>query len=331
MAAGWNLKYGVITNENPSDDELWAAFNYVFSPYSSTRSYSRIALIKAMLDSLLEFQKLSPSMYKVSYKQIFSKFAENYWNLVNKYHLKQMRPDGKSEVSKIEEILQETCADNNIPNTIEYDSLSDKTKKSITNSWKDICSRNVGGALYNDTNGVLYAFDKENQTITMSLTAYTFLLRHKMEIEKLNYYAWARFLASINADEALIRVIEKLELATPRRNNLSVYSQILFEEFQQDTCFYCGKKLTDIHVDHFIPWSYVKTEKLWHLVLACPKCNTKKRDRLPNEDMLKKITQRNENLESLDNKLAVEEFDDYSEDMINKIYYYAKICGLKQM
>ena len=40
----------------------------------------------------------------VSYENLFGKFAENYWNLVTKYHLKQMLPDGKSEYSKIEQI-----------------------------------------------------------------------------------------------------------------------------------------------------------------------------------------------------------------------------------
>lgn len=49
----------------------------------------------------------------------------------------------------------------------------------------------------------------------------------KAELERLNYYSWARFLEQINDDNALIRVIDKLELSTPRRENLSVYREIL--------------------------------------------------------------------------------------------------------
>ena len=65
---------------------------------------------------------------------------------------------------------------------------------------------------------------------------------HKAELEKLNYYSWAKFLEQVNDDNSLIRVIDKLELATPRRENLSVYREILRKEFEEDTCFYCAKK-----------------------------------------------------------------------------------------
>ena len=41
--------------------------------------------------------------------EIFSKFAENYWNLVIKYDLRQMRRDGKSSYSKIETIFKQAA------------------------------------------------------------------------------------------------------------------------------------------------------------------------------------------------------------------------------
>ena len=61
----------------------------------------------------------------------------------------------------------------------------------------------------------------------------------------------------------LIKVLEKLELATPKREDLSIYRELLRREFEENTCFYCGKKLNDkAHVDHFIPWSFVKDDKI---------------------------------------------------------------------
>lgn len=105
---------------------------------------------------------------------------------------------------------------------------------------------------------------------------------------------WARFLEQVNDDNALIRVIDKLELATPKREDLSVYREILRREFEEDTCFYCGKKLQKvIHVDHFIPWSFVKDDKIWNFVLSCPTCNEKKNNRVPGKDYLIRIEDRN--------------------------------------
>lgn len=48
-----------------------------------------------------------------------------------------------------------------------------------------------------------------------------------------------------------------------------------------------------IHVDHFIPWSFIKDDQLWNFVLACPKCNESKRDKLPSEFYLERIIERN--------------------------------------
>ena len=37
------------------------------------------------------------------------------------------------------------------------------------------------------------------------------------------------------------------------------------KEFEYNNCFYCGKKLeNNVHVDHFIPWSFVMNDELWN-------------------------------------------------------------------
>lgn len=67
------------------------------------------------------------------------------------------------------------------------------------------------------------AFDLKGDGIYLSYEAYHFISKYKMEIEKLNYYSWARFLEKVNDDDALVRVLEKLDLATPKRKDLSMY------------------------------------------------------------------------------------------------------------
>ena len=62
------------------------------------------------VERLLELEKKHSPERKndlifISYETLFSKFAANYWNLIVKYNLKQMRRDGKSEISKIEQIF----------------------------------------------------------------------------------------------------------------------------------------------------------------------------------------------------------------------------------
>lgn len=47
------------------------------------------------------------------------------------------------------------------------------------------------------------------------------MFKYKSELERLNYYSWARFLEQVNDDNALIRVIDKFELAILKRADIS--------------------------------------------------------------------------------------------------------------
>lgn len=50
------------------------------------------------------------------------------------------------------------------------------------------------------------------------------------------------------------------------------------------------------HVDHFIPWSFVKNDNIWNLVLSCSECNLKKNNKIPNYKYLIKLIERNNKL-----------------------------------
>ena len=167
----------------------------------------------------------------------------------------------------------------------------------------------------------------------LSRGSYNFILRHKTEIEKLNYYSWARFLEKINDDTVTTRLLDKLELSTPRRGDLSIYRDVLINDYQKNSCFYCGKKLGNkSHVDHFIPWSYIKSDNLWNFVLACPRCNSIKKNQLMSEEYVKRINEQNTTiLESVNNSAFVEsEFRNYYPGLIEKIWKYAKLSGIKE-
>ena len=155
------------------------------------------------------------------------------------------------------------------------------------------------------------------------------MLKYKAEIEKLNYYSWAKFLEQINDDNALIRVIDKLELATPRRDDLSIYREILRREFEGDICFYCkGELKRKVHVDHFIPWSFVKDDKMWNFVLACPRCNERKNNKIPPKECLVRIESRNKKIRLLDNAIVQADFTEYNDELLERMWHYAKLSGL---
>ncbi len=90
-------------------------------------------------------------------------------------------------------------------------------------------------------------------------------------------------------------LISKIESSERHKGSLERYKLILLKHF--DTCFYCNNTLSTekqmIHVDHFIPWSYVFEHELWNLVLTCRGCNLKKHSSLPSEKFIYKLVERN--------------------------------------
>lgn len=328
--AGWDLKNGSITEYSVSEDRIWSLFNYVFSDSSRKRNTYKFGLIKSLLDNVFDGKNTNVGV-KYTFEKLFSRFAENYWNLVIKYGLRQMRKDGKSIYSKIETILMSAITENPTLALLEFETIDVNTKALIIRKVTSECKKCVVGALYEDFDGIIYSFDLKEDEITLNYCVYEFMLKYKAELERLNYYSWARFLEQINDDKVIVKVIDKLELSTPRRENLSVYREILRREFEEDTCFYCGKKLQkNMHVDHFIPWSFVKDDKIWNFVLSCPTCNAKKNNRVPNKEFLIKIENRNKKIQLIQDTVIQTEFVGYTDDLLNRMWSYAKLSGIKE-
>lgn len=329
--SGWDLQNGSITNYCPSEDYIWSLFNHVFSSSSAKANTYKFGLVKSILDNVFNGSVDGEGVF-FTYTQIFARFAENYWNLVVRYNLRQMKPNKKSPFSKVEIILKEAAGNDPLSPHLEFSSLDAAKQAQIIRKVTSECKRYVIGALYSDFDGVIYSFDLKKDGLTLSTKVYEFMLRYKSELEKLNYYAWAQFLEKVNDDSVVVHLLDKLDIATPRRNNLSVYREILRREFEENTCFYCGRKLGNkVHVDHFIPWSFVKDDKLWNFVLACPTCNIKKNDRLPGSGFLERIQERNRTIKLSGDRIVLNDFICYTDDLLEKMWHYAKLSGLKEI
>ena len=230
----------------------------------------------------------------LTFDQLFYKFTEIYWNLVLKYNLRQKAKTKNERETSLERILKEALNRQEIISDVSFEAISEELKIKICQKVKMKCKENVVGALFRDSNDTLYSFSKKGEYIKLNPLVYQFMTKHKKVLEKMNYFEWAKFLEKVNDEGTTRNLLTNLDTIT-FRNDLSYYRKILFEEFEEQTCFYCGKVLHygEIHVDHFIPWSFIKDDNLWNLVLTCPKCNLKKSDRLTPDLFVENLVQRN--------------------------------------
>lgn len=329
---GWNDNRGEIKKYIATEDEIWSLTNYFFSASCKKTSTYKFGFFKSICDSLFA-GNMTNIGYEIDFDILFSKFAECYWNLITKYKLKQMRYNGSSNISSLEKIMLDIVYKNSIIKELDFFSISNIEREMIITDVKNKCKANVVGAVYENFDGILYGFDKKENKIWLNPVAYEFLLKHKFELEKLNYYAWAKYLEKINEEEVLVKVLDKLEEATPQRNNLSIYRRILMEEFEINTCFYCGKKLNkESAVDHVIPWRLVRDDKIWNFVLSCKSCNSRKNDCVPQKDKLLQVISRNEIMvQNVTNNVVIEkQCKGYSAELMLRLWNYAKIGGYRE-
>jgi hypothetical protein len=141
-------------------------------------------------------------------------------------------------------------------------------------------------------NNIFYEYDKTS--IFVKPQALHFFNQNYSFLIKATLLEWAKFLEKINI--GLPMLISKIEGYERQRLSLEKFKYILINYF--DKCFYCNNNLSlqkqMIHVDHFIPWSYIFEDELWNLVLCCRDCNLKKHSSLPSDIFITHLVNRNE-------------------------------------
>ena len=325
MSAGASLSEGLYKTDHLSDDEMWSAFAYLFSPKAKHSASYKYGFLKAILDNLYN----TDDRLILTFDQLFSKFAEIYWNLVLKHNIRQAPAIAGGKTTKLEQALWEAKSRCPVADELPFESIPADVKDYVCRRVKIDCKENVVGALYGDLQELLYSFSKKGEYIRFNPVMYEFICKHKIVIEKMNYYEWAKYLEKINSDDVMDHLLTKID-ESAKRNNLEYYRNILFEEFE-NKCFYCGKPLTKntVHVDHFIPWSFIKDDNLWNFVLACPKCNISKNDKLASKPQLDLLIKRNEHI--LVERPDLSLMRNYQAQRLVKIYAWAAENGYKDI
>jgi 5-methylcytosine-specific restriction endonuclease McrA len=154
-------------------------------------------------------------------------------------------------------------------------------------------------------NGKGYKSSSEKYIILRN-EALTFFKKDYETLSKILVLEWAKFLEKTNFTPRLISKIELMK--DPKRSSLTKFRKVLIDMNKE--CFYCSSKLEegDIHIDHFIPWSYIYEDEIWNLVPACSRCNLIKSDALPPKACMEKIITRNKSNELTKWNSDIEEY-----------------------
>lgn len=276
-------------------------FIHIISKGKKDNTY-KFALAKFLLDYSLKLQNIEDT--KIYYDEISEAFLKYYWFQECKYKIKQDFKQSSQPV--VVTIIQSFCGTDYIPDSYDNYFKKNKFKEDLTKEIEKKCLNDVIPRFQPDEYNSLYFHNHEKadkkykipsndkKFILLQKDSILYLKNNYELLHKALILEWAKFLEKTNFTPKLIAKIE--HLGETKRNSLNKYKKILLEIDIDKKCFYCDCNLNenDIHVDHFIPWSYVYDDELWNLVLSCSTCNLKKSDYLASENSLIKIQTRNE-------------------------------------
>lgn len=325
---GWKIKEAQYIQKQLSEEDIWKLFNYVFSSKSINNTSYKFGFLKAIIECVYEVNIEG----EILLTDVFARFTRIYWNLIVKHNLKQGSNATRNGKVSINKIFDNYILENQNLIYCEYDSIDDDVKKSIEHEVYAECKKYVVGAFYGDTEGCIYSFSLKENYIKFNPIVLNFIEMYSITLLKLNYFEWISFLEKNNPLQSCYSIASKLNEAS-KRTNLTVYKNFLYYNIAEErSCFYCGKGIEygKMHVDHFIPWSFIKNDKLWNLVNSCPKCNLSKNDKLTDKYFLEKLIYRDENLALKQELLIIKDFKVYSRDRLINYYNAAEFCGFRK-
>lgn len=323
MAEGWKLNEGSVTYETVTEDQLWTVIVKTLSSKSMKTTTYKFALLRAILENIYK----TNCNLEISFTQIAQSFAKLYWNLVVRNGYSQ------GNNAQIEKELKGSQIVFNIPEGLSFESINENQQQGIIKKVENkIINRYVVGALFEDTNRIIYSFSKKEKNITLTQSSLEFLLKHQTTIFKLINYELAKFLHDKNPYISRGIVLEEIENIT-KRESLQQYQHMILKN-AGNKCFYTEKELTtttrSIAVDHFVPWSFVHTDDLWNFVLTSQSLNSKKGSKLPAEKYLEKLHQRNQIFLQTGDVHVKYEMEKYNFQLFKKLYEYAEINGFEK-
>ena len=285
----------------PKSDEqnMKAIFLSIISKSRKDNTY-KFTLGKTLLD----YCKNNPSTGQVvgiKYEYLAGEFLKHYWYQKYKFKMKQdfhtkktpmvirilVNIFGEQPPYRFKDVDQRKLAQARKEILENIFGMARQNKGMVVQRFQRI----MDGNSVRDAN-IFYDYDDDSRKIFLKPEAHEFFRRNYGLLMRALLAEWIKYLEKIN--NGLPMLAAKIDNEEAERYPLTKYRKVFLE--YSDHCFYCNNSLKSdhIHVDHFIPWSYIFDNNAWNLVLACQECNLKKSSSLPKKEFVGYLVKRDQ-------------------------------------
>lgn len=286
------------TTQTTETNDLKTVFVSILAKGKKDNTY-KFALARALIEYCRDTQY--SDSYDIPYTYFAQKFLEYYWHQECKYKIRQ---SFKTESTpKVIQAIRQIFKDRTY---VSFNHVSEKEKQQgIEQILKTVFGharlktslviprfQNISKGNSTISQNIFYEYDDNCKILRLKPNAFNFFKRNHSILSMAINFEWSKFLERINGQ--LPKLVAKIEQDELCRKSLTKYRKI-YQEYTSE-CFYCKNSLEEkhTHVDHFIPWNYIRDDQMWNLVLACNHCNCKKGASLPQEYFQNKLVKRND-------------------------------------
>ena len=276
-------------------------------PFDNTYKF---ALARALIELCGEDRGRRGDALVIPYRDLAEKFLRYYWHQEYRFHMRQDFHTRRTP--RVISALREVWGEGPQPGSFASLDPGDRDRA------RRLIQRDVFGHARTKTSFVVprfqnlrsgagtaetrafYDYDDDAQEITMRPGAPEFFRDNRVMAESLVTLEWTRYLE--RANRGLPSLVAKVEHTdAPERGQASLLKYRRAWIGRTCHCFYCRCRLERglVHVDHFIPWSYIFDDSEWNLVLACRDCNLKKGASLPQGEFRDALVHRNREYEDV--------------------------------
>ena len=200
----YRLTEGALNECALTEMQMWNAVNSILA--SKKRSTYKFAFLQSIINVSVLNETTSLQL-----PAIYENVATMYWVLLSKYPLRQIHKHARYEQSSIEKIMLDIMPE--FPD-VAFASLPDELKRKMSLAVQKICSRNVIGASYGNSDGVLFGFSNRVGKLELSSFAKSFFADNAAKISLLIELEWLLMMELLNPDifpEPLILRIQYLK------------------------------------------------------------------------------------------------------------------------
>lgn len=252
--------------------------------------------------AIVEICSDNPGIEVIKLSDIALKVYKYYWNQTIYFNLVQGNNPSKPAafVSLVRKDIDDYYKKYNTTQPIHFERVEEKLdiniKKLVTIlkadvSWRfpKIQKEDLEVYRYNKGDDELYIDNAKE------IASYSDLL---MDVVN---FKWTQVLENFNSAPKIAKKVMVIDFPEIKRKSLSPFKKVLDLENPEHLCFDCGEPIEEgqVSIDHVIPWSYIYSDDLWNLVYVHKSCNSSKSNKIPTEDEIKSLEERNATLVSL--------------------------------